>query len=367
VLLSRVHVAGRKASGDARDDGAEAGSGDGLTLPLDDASGAPRRLVVLFGGEGVGKTSLLAAIASTRPGHAVAIARGVGGEPPAVGETPFVVADWFLGDDDPARPHPLRVVSPNAKLPGERDEAVILRRKEQALFDRRASEGGFVLVALSGARWFSRTPVLLTTPERTVLRHDVRAAAGFDDATRADLARETKQVLAFAAVSAALGAGPRTPGAVAFRVLDDALRETLEALLEGTGISYTGTSPRSLEPVFAFGHREVELDDLPRSARHRVAFGALTLRALAAAYPGRDPRVAEGVVLLDDLEVQQDTRTLPALPGLLRRALPRVQWIVTTASPHVAAGCEVSEVLALRRMPGSAHVELYAGPEAVVH
>src|SRR4051812_27831013 len=43
-----------------------------LTIPLTDGEGAPRRRVVLFGGEGVGKTSILSAIASTRPGHAVA-------------------------------------------------------------------------------------------------------------------------------------------------------------------------------------------------------------------------------------------------------------------------------------------------------
>jgi hypothetical protein len=350
VLLSQIHVAG--VTGLER-----------LTLPLDDASGAPRRLVVLFGGEGVGKTSILAAIASTRPGHAIAQGAAVLDEPP-----PFVAADWFLGDDDPARPHALRVVSPNAKLPGERDDAALVRRREQALFDRRASEGGFVVVAFSGARWFSRTPVLLTAPDRTVLRHDTRAAASFDDATRADLARETKQVLAFAAVSSALAAsaGDEEDGRRC-HLLDRALREALAVLLEGTGATYLGTSARSLEPTFALGDHAVELDDLPRSLRHRVSFAALTVRALAAAYPDKDPRDAEGVALLDDLEVQQDGRALSELPARLRRALPRVQWIVTTASPQVAAGCDVSEVMALRRMPGSMHVELHQGPAAVMH
>jgi hypothetical protein len=357
LLLSQIHVSGASVL-------------DRLTLGLDDASGGLRRLVVVFGGEGVGKTSLLAAIASTRPGHAVAQSGGASGASAAGPDAspPFVAADWFLGDDDPARPHPLRVVSPNAKLPGEADEAALLRRREQALFDRRAAEGGFVLVAFSGARWFSRAPVLLTTPERTVLRHDARAAAIFDDATRADLTRETKQVLAFAAVSAALARSALDQAAARrFLALDRALGETLAVLLEGTGAAYLGTSERTLEPLFTLGDREVELDDLPRSLRHRVAFGALTVRALAAAYPGRDPREAEGVVLLDDLEVQHETRALAGLPALLRRALPRVQWIVTTASPHVAAGCDASEVMALRRLPGSARVELHQGLEAVVH
>jgi len=278
-----------------------------------------------------------------------------------------VVADWFLGDDDPPRPHPLRVVSANAKLDGERDDAALLRRREQAIFDRRAAESGFVLVPFSGARWFSRTPVMLTTPDRNVLRHDARASASFDDPTRADLARETKQVLSLAAISAALSRGSGRREATRAGLLDRAAREALEILLEGSGATYLGASPERLDPLFAFDGREVELDDLPRSLRHRVAFAALTLRALAAAYPGRDPRDGEGVVLLDDLELEQDPRAQRALPGLLRRALPRVQWIVTTASPSVAVGCDAHEVIALRRLPGSRRVVVHQGDAAVMH
>jgi hypothetical protein len=275
-----------------------------------------------------------------------------------------VVADWFLGDDDPPRPHPLRVVSANAKLDGERDDAALLRRREQAIFDRRAAESGFVCVAFSGARWFSRTPVMLSAPDRNILRHDARAAASFDDPTRADLARETKQVLSFAAISAALARGRAETRAT---LLDRAAREALEILLDGSGAEYLGASPERLEPIFAFDGREVELDELPRSVRHRVAFAALTLRALAAAYPGRDPRDGEGVVLLDDLELEQDPRSQRALPSLLRRALPRVQWIITTSSPSVAVGCDANEVIALRRVPGSRRIVVHQGEAAVMH
>jgi hypothetical protein len=390
VLLANLHISG-------------VADLDGIEIPLADAEGspagasdrarAPRRLAVLFGAEGVGKTTILSAIASTRPGHAVnfsalgvAPAQGQLSAPgPRTDEAegarppPFAAASFVLGDDDPSRPHPLLVVSPNARLPGERDDSVLLRRREQALFDRRAVEGGFVALAFSGARWFSRAPVVLANVERGLLRHDPRAAASFDDATRADLTRETKQILSFSAVAAALVDGSqrresRAEVAVAealerdrLLALDTAVREVLAVLLEDSGAAYLGASERSLEPTFSWEGREVDLDDLPRSLRHRVAFGALTVRALGAAYPRRDPRTAEGVVLLDDLEVHQDPRALPTLPALLRRALPRVQWIITTSSPLVAAGCEAGEVLALRRMPGSARVELHQGPAAVVH
>lgn len=336
-----------------------------LTLSLEDDAGAPRRMVVLFGGDGVGKTSVLAAIASTRPGHAVAQFRTRGEE----GPTPCVIADWMLGADDPARLHPLRVASPNTKL-DEPEDAATFRRREQSLFDKRATERGFTLVAFTGARWFSRAAVVLTTPERSVLRYDVRAPASFDDAMRGDLTRETKQVLSFAPIAAALARRGGAPHEQATRLeaIDQALRGVLAALLDGTGTSYLGIDPLRLEPVFEIGGgRRVDFDDLGRSARHLVAFGALTLRALAAAHPGGDPREAEGVVLLDDLELQQPAHRQRSLAARLRLALPRAQWIVTTSSPAVTLGCELSDVIALRREPSSGRVELHAGPDAVLH
>src|SRR5580692_851442 len=108
-----------------------------------------RPLTVLFGADGVGKTAVMTAIASTRAGHALPLLpkRSRGDE--VASEVPFAVADWMLGDDDPDRPHPLRVASPNAQL-GEQEGEAGLRRREQALFDRRAQErGGYAFVAFS--------------------------------------------------------------------------------------------------------------------------------------------------------------------------------------------------------------------------
>jgi hypothetical protein len=364
VLLSQLRLAG-------------IGPFDDLTISFaEHPGGMPRRLTVLFGGDGVGKTSILSAIASTRPGHTVAQLQGrTDGLPASTGalsgrmssSSPFAIADWILGDDDEARPHSLRIISPNAKL-DEPEDAAQLRRREQTLFDRRATEGGFALVAFSGARWFSRTPVLLTTPERTLWRHDVRAAATFDDATRADLARETKQVLAGVSIAAALSArGGKTP-AKRFEAMEHAMREVLAAFLDPLGFQYLGVDPIRIEPIFATGDgRQVTFDDLPRGSRHLISFGALVIRALAAAYPDKDVRTAEGVVLLDDIEVQQELHLQRQVTGMLVRALPRVQWIATTSSPAVAQGCDASELFALRRMPESRRVELYDGAAAVMH
>ena len=303
---------------------------------------APRPVTVLFGADGIGKTTLLTALAMTRPGYAL--------PPSPHPHAASAVTEWLLGEDDPERPHPLVVSSPSAVLDGETAEAAGNRRREQALFDRRAQgDGGFVFVCFSGARWFSRAANMLSVPERSVLRYDVRHAASFDDPTRADLTRETKQVLAYAGIARALG-GQRAEY-IHLERLDEALREVVNVMLAPFGFTYAGVSPLSLEPEATSGAGHViAFDALPRAARHLVAFGALSLRALFAAYPhGGDPRQREGVVAIDDVDAQQDPSMLRVLVPLLRAALPNVQWVLTTSSAQLALACAPGEVVALRR------------------
>jgi hypothetical protein len=335
---------------------------------------APRPVTVLFGADGIGKTTVLAALALTRPGYALppvpyprlSAVRTAQGSTPSVtvDEPSSVVTEWLLGDDDPQRPHPLVVASPSAVLDGEAPEAAVARRREQSLFDRRAqSDGGFVFVGFSGARWFSRTANMLSVPERSILRYDVRQAASFDDPTRADLTRETKQVLAYAEIARAL-AGNRAEYNYLER-FDAAVREIVDVMLEPFGFTYAGVSPLSLEPEARDKSRTiVPFDALPRPARHLVAFGALSLRALFAAYPTAiTPHACEGVVAIDDIEAQQDPSMLRSLVPLLRRALPNVQWILTTASTQLALACDASEVVALRRTgeTGETRIEVNDG------
>lgn len=345
--------------------------GDAPPSGGDDEGGAdvverrtPRPVTVLFGADGIGKTSLLAALAVTRPGYAlppVPHPRPPGAGPTSADEPASVVTEWVLGADDPERPHPLVVASPSAVLPGETTEAAATRRREQSLFDRRAqAEGGFVFVGFSGARWFSRATNMLTTPERSVLRYDVRHVASFDDPTRADLTRETKQVLAYAAIARALAA--KRAEYIHLDRFDTAVREVVDVMLEPFGFAYAGVSPLSLEPEATDkGGRRITFDALPRPAKHLVALGVLSLRALFGAYPhADDPRDCEGVVAVDDVEVQQDPSMLRALIPILRRALPNVQWILTTASTQLALACASGEVVALRKTDET-RIEVHEG------
>ncbi len=333
-----------------------------VTFQLTDDGDRPRLITCVLGSAGTGKSSLIFALASTRPGHAVVLSRpGV----PKPDETPGAITEWLTGEDEPARPHPLSVATPGAILEREGDDAT-QKRREQTLFERRAAEGGFSFSAFAASRWFSRCPIVLTSPERSLARYDVRATPSFDDATRNDLTRETKQVLSGAALAAAVCAKMRQPSA--FTMLDDALRLAVTELVGLVGYAYIGVDPASLEPLFeSHGGRIVAFDELPTSARHLASFAALPLRALFGAYGQSDPLAHEGVVVIDDVELHQDATTQRALGPALRRALPRVQWIVTTSSPNVALGCEPHEVIALRRLEASGAVELHTGSLALVH
>jgi hypothetical protein len=336
-----------------------------LVLPFADENGEPRPITVIHGGGGTGKSSVLAAIANSRPGHSVVQpARTEARENAPV---PFAACDWALGQDEPARPHPLSVASPNARL-SPNDEVEGLRRREQALFDRLAGDGGFAFLPIASTRWFSRQPIAFSAPARTVARYDVRASASLDDATRSDLARETKQALAYAAIASALCA-PSDLAERRFDLLGSAMQSAVDTLAKLSGFSYRGLDPLTFEPIFASAGyaRAVAFDALPTCVRHLVAFAALGVRTLWAAYPDQDPREAEGVIAIDEVDLHQDAQVQQQLASALRAALPEAQWILTTASPVVAGAADARAVLALRHLPEGDGVRVFAGEHARTH
>jgi len=342
---------------------------DKLVLPFADENGEARPVTVVHGAGGVGKSSVLAAIASTRPGHCVVMPSRLDAHDSAPAAPSFAVCEWALGHDEPARPHPLTVASPNARLSAN-DEAEGLRRREQALFDRAAQDGGFAFLSISSARWFSRQPIAFSAPARTVARYDVRggisASTSVDDASRADLARETKQALAYAVIAAALSAGnaedPRR-----FDLLGEAMHSAVDVVLGLVGMSFRGLDPLSFEPQFGGHGRVLTFDALPSRVRHLVALAALAVRTLWAAYPDRDPRDSEGVVAVDEVDLHQDNQVQQNLLGALQEALPKAQWIVTTSSPVIAACAAAGAVFALRPLPEGNSVRVFTGEHARTH
>ncbi len=341
-----------------------------IELPFCDADDKPRPVTVIHAAGGAGKTVLLSVLAATRPGNAMVLFGG------SLGGSATATCEWLLGRDDLGRPHPLVVATPAGTTAPPRagdDDAAVLRRREQALYDRRAKDGGFVFMALPTTRWFSRQPMSVHAPARTVAHYDVRTTVNLDDPQRSDLTRDTKMALAYAAISAALAADGKSRDVVErpgmdLRVFGTAMHEVVDALVRLSGFSYLGLDPLSFEPAFASaGQRRVPFDGLPTRSRHLVAIAALSVRTLWAAYPGVDPRQAEGVIAIDDVDLYLDAAVQQGIVAALRRALPEVQWILTTSSPIVAGSCDVRELLSLRRLPDDERVAVFLDVQARTH
>ncbi len=355
------------------------GSFDDVTIPFVDEDGQPRKTTVVLGDSAAGKTTLLAAIACTRPGLVIQPPRGRDGIPPAES---FVCARYRLGDDDPARPHDLLVASPNAALEEHPTEAAA-RKREQAHFDRLAAERGFCVIPLSAARWASRVAVSGATPERAISAMDHRSHATFDDASRADLAREVKQALVNAVTVAALqqfqtrarAEAARTEGSLppviplrGGTAPFEIFRSTFQALLPDGEATYEGVDPNTFEPLFRDqSGRIVPFDDLAFGVKNRIVLGGVILRRLALSYPGKNPLECEGIALIDEIEAHLPQRRQREIVDVLRRAFPRLQLIVTTQSPLALEGRAHDEVVVLSRDFESGRIEVTAGPAAVLH
>lgn len=332
---------------------------------------------MIHGRGGVGKSTLLTSLATTRPG-CVTVQSGrtpYGGVAALAERKPFAVAQWELGQDDPARPHPLTLASPNIKV-FEDEPSELLRKREQQLFDRQARDGGFAFLALPSGRWFSRQPLHMSIPRRGVPSFDSRGHAPFDENARPDLTRDTKQALAYAQLVGALAVEQRRFGAatldasetrVGASALADAMRTLVGRVLGLAAYQYLGLHTLSFEPLFKSGGAIRTFDELPTHCRHLVAMVALTLRTLWSAYPGRDPLECEAVVAIDEIELHQDPTALANIVPVLRSSLPRVQWIVATGSDLVAGSVASHEVLALRRLDDEGPVEIYTGVDALTH
>lgn len=327
-----------------------------LVLSLAGEDEGARPFTLVYGGPGSGKTSLVSAISNTRPGHTVVLT-GRASDPRCYAE-----CAWWLGLDEPGSERVLVLQSPNA--PAELGRANVSDRREVALAERLAREGGFAYLAFSASRWFSRSPLLLTVPDRAAGRSELRGREALDDAARNDLTRDVKQALAYAAIVRAL---PQA-GDERHHGLGDAMADVVDALAHLGHLKYAGLDPRTLEPRFIDpDNQSISFDALPTYLKHCVAFGALTVRALWNAYPSIDPRRAEAVVAIDEIELHQDTATASRLMDVLTQQLPSTQWILTTRSSELLAGRDERETVALRRSEPHGQISVHAGSEAQVH
>lgn len=337
---------------------------DDLELDLCERPGEPRLLTVVYGEGGTGKTTLLSAIAATRPAHHV-VQTSIWRRP---GTSPHAVCHWRLGSEDPDRPHALKVSTPGMSV--ETDDAEEqLRRRELIHFDRVLTEkGGFGFVGLPGSRRFPRANLVIGDPARTVLKVDTRGAPGFQDPNAVELTRPIKLILAYAAIATSLAGDSKGESGGDPRVLGVAIREAIDELLGLIGYAYRGLSPRTFEPRFETSSGEVlPFDALPMQARQLVAFASLPVHQLWVANNFGDPRSCEGTVLIDDVELNLSSGVQSELLVSLRRVLPRTQWILGTSSPGLAHAAALGSAVTLRREPSSDRVVAYEGELSLTH
>jgi hypothetical protein len=327
-----------------------------IELSFEEEEGVTRPLTLLFGGPGTGKTTLLTALLHTRPGCVVSASARPGDA------MCYSQCLWWLGMDEPDRRGPLTLSTHNAPL--EFATQTPVQRTEMAFVERLSKDGGFVFVAFSAVRWFSRSSVLLTSIAHTVRKHDIRLMDPMDDAGRHDMTREVKQALAFAELQRLVPPLPsqkRDP-------FGEAMRQTVEHMCRLYRTEYLGIDPETLEPSFSTGQRPyVTFDELPTCLKHALAFCVVPLRRIWAAYPDLDPRRGQAVVVIDQVELHQDPSTAVALVDALLALFPEVQWIVTTRSSELLAARSPDEVIALRRAEPDELVTVNLGNAARVH
>lgn len=322
---------------------------------------------MLHGAGGTGKSLLLAAICSTRPGYQRSLANALHD---GAGR---VQCHWSLGQEEPNRPHPLVVTNAAAQQLSSIESGL---RREQALYDRKAGQGGFALVMIPAHRRFGQSPIYLGDPGRSMQVYDPRAGTALLDPARADLTRPVKQVLAYSAFAAAMSRSQRSsvaqsaesPSGMAIELLDHALRSALSRLLREQALDYVGADPCSFEPTFRSAHGALlRFDQLPQQARHLMAPVVLAMHHFWTASNGADPRSVQGVVAVDDAELHLTEATQEFLLPRYREILPQAQWVMATTSWRIAASVQSAEVIALRQQMQTGTIDPYQGHQSLTH
>ena len=323
-----------------------------------------RAAAVFHGAGGTGKSLLLAAISCTRPGNAVRVPTG------SLQSSARALCVWQVSQEEPTRPHPISVTSPN--YPNSDDgQSDSVRRREQAHYDKRASAGGFAFVGIPATRRFSPNPLVLSDLARSMATYDPRGGPGLIDPLRAELTRSIKQILAYSSLGASLFRGnfaAAVDSQVAVGALDQALREAMEILLAPLQVFYRGLDPLTFEPLFRIpGQQYCKVDDLPQQIRHLLAMSVVPIHHFWLAGQGSDPRSVEGVVAIDDVELHLTEATQERLLPALLEILPAAQWLLATAAWRVASAARPGEVIALRHLRHDEPLQCYEGQLGLTH
>jgi uncharacterized protein (TIGR02646 family) len=135
----------------------------------------------------------------------------------------------------------------------------------------------------------------------------------------------------------------------------DATVRALRQLLLLEEMSFVARPPRGKragkEIIFQFEGKSTPLKRLSEGYRTVVATGVDVMREMLDFWPNLE--MAQGVVLIDELDTHLHPRWKMRILQRLRGAMPRVQFICTTHDPLCLRGMFDGEVQVLRRLEGS--------------
>ncbi len=136
------------------------------------------------------------------------------------------------------------------------------------------------------------------------------------------------------------------------------LKRLLSVVLEGTSLE---VAPQRDTLRFMVDEAIVEAAELPDGFRATIAWLADLCAAWCAKAPHEaesgDPAQIRAIVLIDEIDLHLHPSLQRVLVPRLRKALPEVQWIVTTHSPLVLASFDKSELVCLdAKEPGGKRV-----------
>ncbi len=105
--------------------------------------------------------------------------------------------------------------------------------------------------------------------------------------------------------------------------------------------------------VFTTRGEPVGAIDLPDGFRSTIAWLVDLCSCWCEKFPdkaaSRKPEDIEAIVLIDEIDLHLHPSLQRTIVPQLRRALPRVQWVVTTHSPLVLSSFDSAEIIALDR------------------
>lgn len=130
------------------------------------------------------------------------------------------------------------------------------------------------------------------------------------------------------------------------------LRRLLTRVLEGTALTL---DPDRSSLRFRMDKAAVSPVDLPDGFRATIALLADLCATWQKKAPDEarsgDPSHIRGIVLVDEIDLHLHPGLQRSLVPRLRRALPEVQWIVTTHSPLILGSFDKNEIVALEADP----------------